>query len=168
MNSAHGVLGIALLLMIPLATASSARAASLPADKALAEELIARERASWVAWQGHDASFFAGFLADDHVELGTGGPTDKATVVAGVASGICKVESYSVGDFRFTRLSADAAALIYRAEQKTKCGEAMVSSPVWATSVYALRDGRWQNVLYEQVPVPAKTGEKSSSSHPQR
>jgi len=29
-----------------------------------------------------------------------------------------------------------------------------VPSPVWATSMYAKRDGRWVNVLYQHTVVP--------------
>ena len=41
----------------------------------------------------------------------------------------------------------------HRAEQNTTCGEARVPSPVWATSLYAKRAGRWVNVLYQHTPV---------------
>ena len=28
-----------------------------------------------------------------------------------------------------------------------------VPSPVWATSLYARRDGRWVNVMYQHTPL---------------
>ena len=70
-------------------------------------------------------------------------------MVAGVAAG-CTVKSYQVGEMRFTRVSADSAMLVFRASQDTTCGTVVVPSPVLTTSLYVKRDGRWQNVLYEQ------------------
>ncbi|MFI4950736.1 MAG: DUF4440 domain-containing protein [Caulobacterales bacterium] len=115
---------------------------------------MALEKQSWVAWQGHDAAFFDRFLSADHVEMQGFGPAGKAPVVAGVKQG-CTVRSYAVDHFSVTRFSADTALLTYRAEQDTSCGAARVPSPVWATSLFVRRDGRWQNALYVHTPAPA-------------
>jgi hypothetical protein len=126
-------------------------AASASAADALETDLVALEQASWVAWQGHDAKFFAGFLSEDHVEIHSSGVVGKAEVVGAVGGTACTVESYALSQFRFRRVSPDAALLVYRAEQKTTCNGTPVPSPVWASSVYARRDGRWVNVLYQQT-----------------
>ena len=160
MRPASMLLGTALVVGCCATLPDRLFAANSTDDQALSDKLIALERASWVAWQGHDAKFFINFLSDDHVELGSGGPTDKATVVAGVASPVCRVESYSVSDFRLIRLSEDSAVLLYRAEQKTTCGGTAVPSPVWATSVYALRAGQWKNILYGHIPLASALGKK--------
>lgn len=143
----------ALALCLGLGAASAAAAAD---DTAAA--LIALEKQSWVAWQGHDGAFFERFLSADHVEVGVEGPYGKRTVVAGVAEGGCTVRSYEVDAFKVTRLTPDAAVVTYRASQDTLCGGARVPSPVWATSVYIRRDGRWQNAVYQHSPAspPAK------------
>lgn len=119
----------------------------------LSDQLIDLEKQSWVAWQAHDAAFFGRFLSDDHVEVGAAGPYGKKVVVAGVAAG-CTVKSYSVDHFTVTKLGPDSALVTYRAAQDTTCGGSAVPSPVWATSLYMKRQGRWQNVLYEHVPIP--------------
>lgn len=139
-----------------LAAAVLAFAASAGATDSLEADLVALERASWVAWKTHDAKFFAGFLSDDHLEVHAYGITGKAEVVAGVGGTACTVESYALSQFRFRRISANGALLVYRAEQKTTCGGNAVASPVWATSVYAKRNGRWVNVLYQHTPLPPK------------
>jgi len=117
-------------------------------------EIVALERASWAAWQSHDAKFFEDRLSGDHVEVHGYGVSGKADVVKGVGSTACTVASYSIGDFRYRRLGSDAAMLVYRAEQSTTCGGVPVPSPVWTTSVYAMREGRWVNVLFQQTPIP--------------
>jgi len=140
------IIAATLALAPALARAASAEDAKLEA------ELTAMEKASWVAWQGHDGAFFERFLSGDHVEMQGNGPSGKAPVVAGVKAG-CTVKSYSVDRFSLTRFGPDTALLTYRAEQDTTCGTAKVPSPVWATSLFVRRDGRWQNALYVHSPA---------------
>ena len=144
--------GLAVLLLSGAGTPALAAAKADP----LEAQLIAMEKQSWVAWQGHDDKFFDRFLSADHVEVGVGGPADKASVVTGVAGDGCKVASYAVDHFAFTRFSPDSALLTYRAQQDTLCGGVAVPSPVWASSFFVRRNGRWQNVLYVHTPIPKK------------
>jgi hypothetical protein len=81
------------------------------------------------------------------------GIVGKSAVVEGVRSSACVVQNYSLGPITVTPVTADAVLVTYRAEQNTACGEAKVPSPVWATSLYARRGGRWVNVLYQHTPV---------------
>ena len=117
------------------------------------EELATLEARSWVAWKAQDAAFFEDFLADDHLEVGPNGVLGKRDVVAFIASHACEVKSYELTAPTVTQISSTAAVLVYRAEQDTRCGGRPVPSPTWATSIYAFRDGRWRNVLYQQMPA---------------
>src|SRR4029077_2166114 len=83
------------------------------------------------------------------LDVHSSGPLDKKAVVAAVSSPACVVKSYSVGGFRVTRLTADAARLVYRAEQHTTCAGHPVPSPSWIQSIYVRRDGRWQNAGFQ-------------------
>ena len=142
----------AITIAAALAAASLTASPIRAADDPLERELIALEQQSWVAWQGHDAAFFDRFLSADHVEMQGFGPAGKAPVVKGVAGG-CVVKSYKIDRFKLTRFSPDTALITYRAEQDTTCGTAKVPSPVWATSLFVRRDGRWQNALYVHSPA---------------
>jgi hypothetical protein len=122
----------------------------LQSDEAIVREL---ESSSWVAWKNHDAAFFERFLSDDHVEVHGYGIVGKAAVVEGVRSPACVVQNYSLGPLSVTLVSPDSMLVTYRAEQDTLCGNARVPSPVWASSLYAKRSGRWVNVLYQHTPV---------------
>jgi len=145
--------GIAIGLALASLGGGSAHARPI-SNQALEQRLIALEKQSWVAWQAMDPKFWQRFLSEDHVELnGFVGATGKKQVIDGIASGVCKVRSYTVDRFTFRRFSADTALLIYRADQDTLCGTFKVPSPVWATSLYQLRGGRWQNVLYGHTPI---------------
>lgn len=122
-------------------------------DAAVKDTVTALEQQSWVAWQGHDGGFYERTLSDDHLDIHDSGIIGKKQVVAGVDGGFCTVKSYALGDMRFTRVSADTAMLVYRASQDTACGKTGVPSPAWVTSLYVKRDGRWQNLLYEQNAI---------------
>ncbi len=137
------------------ATLASAAEAPAPVALSAADDALIRdlEAASWVAWKNHDATFFERFLSDDHVEVHAYGLSGKAAVVDGVRSPACVVQAYTLSPFTLTPVSADTVLVTYRAEQDTTCGTQKVPSPVWATSVYAKRNGRWVNVLYQHTAI---------------
>jgi hypothetical protein len=144
---------IAVVLMI-LAFASLAVGQKSHADtSALKESLIKLEKQSWEAWQKRDGEFYQNFLSDDHVEVGAGGVSSKAQIVPFVGSPACVVKSYAVDKFTLTTFDANTALLTYHAEQETTCGGTAVPSPVWVSSLYVRRGGRWQNALYQQTPA---------------
>ena len=151
------IVGLAVFLIVSMSTTRDITLFSLAEGvdekDAVRDQLISMEKQSWVAWQGHDGKFFDQYLADDHVEAEPGGFSNKKDVVNGVASGICKVETYSLGEIKFTRISEDAAILNYQAEQKTNCGPAQVPTPALVSSVFVRRNGRWLNILFQQTPL---------------
>jgi len=150
------VLASTLLVVAPLATGQRASADQAGGDQnpsALKETLEGLERQSWEAWKNRDGKFFSEFLSDDHVEIHPTGIANKATVVAGVASPICVVKSYAVDNFTLTVFDANAALLTYHAAQDTACNGKPVPSPVWASSLYVRRGGRWLNALYQHTPA---------------
>ena len=119
----------------------------------LQSELVTLETRSWEAWKNHDGKFFEGFLSSDHLEVSSGGLTNKASVVAGVASGVCRVEGYTLKQFELRMLSENVALLTYSETQDTTCQGNAVPSPCWVSSLYMKRDGRWLNVFFQQTPV---------------
>ncbi len=119
---------------------------------ALKEHLVNLEKQSWEAWKNRDGKFFQEFLSDDHVEVGFGGRSTKAEVVAIVGSPVCKVQSYTLADFQMTLLASDTALLTYREDQDTTCHQ-KVPSPCWVSSLYMKRGERWLNVLYQQSQI---------------
>jgi hypothetical protein len=125
------------------------------AASSLADTLISLEKESWVAWKKRDGAFFDRFLSDDHVEVGASGIAGKKAVVSFVGSAACVVADYSVDHFTLTRIAPEVAALTYRATQTTTCGKVPVPSPVWVTSVFVRRGGKWANVIYQQTPIKA-------------
>ncbi len=146
------ILAAAALAFISASACATSQAQ--PQNQSTQQVIEDLERQSWAAWQQHDGAFYQRFLSDDHVEIHRTGPANKAQIVPFVAGGACTVASFTLGDMSFTQFSADSAVLTYRAEQDTTCGSARVPSPVWVTSGYVFRDGRWQNSIYVQTPLP--------------
>jgi hypothetical protein len=121
--------------------------------KSVEEILTNLEKQSWDAWKSRDGKFYKGFLSDDHIEVGSGGGANKSEVVAFVGSPVCVVKSFSVDHFKLTIFNPSTALLTYHAQQDTTCGGGPVPSPVWVSSLYVRRGGKWLNALYEQTPA---------------
>jgi hypothetical protein len=122
-------------------------------DAAFKEQLVKLEKQSWEAWKNHDGKFFQDFLSDDHVEIGSNGVTSKTSIVAGVASAVCQVRSYSVDHFELKLLDKNTAILTYRERQDTLCNGNAVPTPCWVSSLYMKRGDRWMNVVYQQTQI---------------
>jgi hypothetical protein len=116
------------------------------------EHLIKLEKQSWEAWKNRDSKFFQDFLSGDHVEVGFGGLTNKAQVVAVVGSTVCTVKSYKLDRFEVKMLDKDTALLTYWEEQDTVCNK-QVPSPCWVSSLYMKRGDKWLNVFYQQTQI---------------
>jgi hypothetical protein len=122
------------------------------ADKeAVKETLVNFEKQSWEAWKNRDGKFYQNFLSGDHVEVSFGGASNKSSVVAFVGSPVCVVKDYAIDHFELTIFDPNTALLTYHAAQNTTCGGTPVPSPVWVSSLYIRRGGRWLNALYQQT-----------------
>jgi hypothetical protein len=138
------------LFLITHAIFVSSHAQQTEAPDSLKEKLIALEKQSWEAWKNQDTNFFSAFLSDDHIELGYYGTSSKKDVVSFIASHACNVQSYNVSEFSVKMLDTNIAVLTYHAEQNTIC-QNKVPSPVWVSSIYINRNGKWENVFYQQT-----------------
>jgi len=122
-------------------------------NEALKQTLITLEKQSWEAWKKRDGKFYQEFLSEDHVEVGSSGVATKGEIVPFVGGPVCVVKSYAVDKFELTVFDANTALLTYHAAQDTHCGGNAVPSPVWVSSLYVKRGGRWLNALYQQTPA---------------
>ena len=122
----------------------------------LRQTLIALEERSWTAWQTKDVAFWRHHLSADHVEMdGPNGPQGPEYVINGVAGRKCDVPKYELTDFTFRQIGPDAAMLVYHASQEFACGDRRIPNSGWVTSLYRRRGGRWENVLFEHLTIPA-------------
>lgn len=129
------------------ATASPAAPATTTADAEANEKMV------WDAIKRHDASGFAGFLADDALEV----EPDKVYTKAESASTVTSLPflaSTVLSDFKTVKIDDDASILIYTAK-----GTGPDKKPYTEhhSTVWANRGGKWQAALHHGTPVGAMT-----------
>ncbi|MHB8558419.1 MAG: nuclear transport factor 2 family protein [Candidatus Acidiferrales bacterium] len=127
---------------------------NLPNAK-LTAELVAAEKEFWEAWKNKQPDRFAAAMADNAVFFGLYGVTGKAESVAEQRDSVktCNVKSYDLTNPRVIPIDANAAILLYDAEQHAVCGGQAVRPFMHGESVYARRNGRWINLLRSEVPA---------------
>jgi hypothetical protein len=81
---------------------------------AMADAITAQEQKVWSAIGAQDYTAFAGFLADDFVEITPAGPSDKAGCIAFVKSG--KLSKPVFSGWKVTKLGEGSAVVMYKVE----------------------------------------------------
>lgn len=118
----------------------------------LADQLRELEESLLQAAVRKDASEVAALLADGFREIGSSGRVySKAEVIA-----LLQAEEslpLSLRDFEAALLSASLALVTYRALRETPDGEPVQS---WRSSLWELRDGRWQMLFHQGTKIPAE------------
>ena len=121
-----------------------------PPDQAT---LVALEKRGWEAWKNRDSTAYRAVLADDAISNGRSGVATAAQMVGGLKD--CDVRSFALddGSFRVTTIAPDVALLTFKATQDATCGGTVAPSPVWASSLYVRRGGKWLNAFYQETPA---------------
>jgi ketosteroid isomerase-like protein len=149
-------MALATLALLPL-VAPLAHAAGDPT-----QEIVARERASFVAWQKKDRAFFEDYLADDATYFG---PTSPYRYTDPKHNFLPRFEQYAeahkILDFSIlnplVQVYGDVAILTYNEEVTAEDGGKTATYTGKATSVY-LRDksGRWRAVHGHESLNPSR------------
>ncbi|MDQ3684487.1 MAG: nuclear transport factor 2 family protein [Acidobacteriota bacterium] len=139
---------------------SSPSAAVRQGGGAVKESLVALERQAWEAWKKKDGAYFQTFLSDDTVQVGSQGVTRKAQIVNGIGTSTCDIKGYTLDNFDVVTLNQDAAILTFSATQDATCGGVAEPSPVWASTVYVKRAGKWQAAFHQETPAQQSAGQQ--------
>jgi len=119
-----------------------------------AKALPGMERAMWDAWAKKDLATFQKHLAENTVNIGSGGvDIGKAKTIEGISEGDCKVASFSVGDITVTEVSDSTAVLTYTATQDATCRGRKLPAKVTVSSVWVKQGGQWLGALYHESPA---------------
>jgi hypothetical protein len=130
------------------AAASNANAAATPAAAA-ANDPVAKEKQVWDALKRGDWTAFAAHLAEDQLEVGTHGVSDKAGTLASVKGN--DFSGVTTGDFKATELDKDVTLVTYTVKgPKGPDGKPFeeVSSTIWVN-----RGGKWLAVFHHATPA---------------
>ena len=117
----------------------------------LQKQLVELETSMWNAWKNKDASVFEKNLSKDTVLVDGSGVSGKASVTGGMAQ--CNIKSFSLSDWKITKLGASTALLTYKAVQDGTCGGTAVPSTVWASSIWMKRKDVWVATFHQETPA---------------
>lgn len=126
----------------PAASASATPAASPAA--ATTADAEANERLIWDALKRKDWNAFAGYLAEDQLEVWGTGVNGKAQSVKGVQS--VDFSTFTASDFRTVTLDADAKLVTYLVKGTGPDGKPFTE---YSTTVWAVRNGKWLAVFHQ-------------------
>ena len=139
----------------PQATASPTPAAKPRAPRVtkaqLQKQISEMETALWTAWKNKDAKPFEMHLSADSINVGDFGVGGKSGIAEGMK--MCEVKSFSLSDWKLTKLSASTALITYKATQDATCGGTAVPGTVWASSIWMKRKAAWQAVFHQETPA---------------
>ena len=133
------------------AASGFAAAPAAPSNEEVARAVIARERASFEAWQRKDKAFFAGLLADDATYFSPHSPYLETDPVQNFLPKFEKmVETFKYEDFQMynprVQVYGDTAVLTYNAATAVNVGGRTLHYTSKMTSVYARQGNTWRVV----------------------
>lgn len=118
----------------------------------LLKQLSEMETKLWDAWKNKDAKPFEMHLAADGVMVGEEGVGSKNDVVKMMANMPCEVKSFTLTDWKLTRLNANTALLTYKGAADGTCmGTAIPAT--WSSSLWVRRKGTWQAFFHQETPA---------------
>lgn len=150
---------LAAILVLALASLSIAQEATpspTPKPKAprvtkaqLQKQLADMETTLWNAWKNKDQKPFQTHLSADSVLVGDGGVTNKTGVLGGMSA--CDIKSFSLSDWKLTKLNASTSLLTYKGTQEGTCGGTAVPATVWGSTIWVKRKGAWVAAFHQET-----------------
>ncbi|HEY0379836.1 MAG TPA: nuclear transport factor 2 family protein [Pyrinomonadaceae bacterium] len=141
---------ITLMLLAAAFTFASGQAKS---DKSVEAEIVALEKRAYEAWKQKDKKFFEEQMWEDGQYLDLNGVGGKAQYVKAIIDNDCTVNGYALDNPKVTMLSKDAALVTYRYTYDIVCGGKPEAGPLWASTVYVKRGGKWLIAFHQELPA---------------
>ena len=116
-------------------------------------QIVALEKRAFEAWKNRDRKFFEDHMSEAGQYLDPNGVGGKAQYVKAIIDNNCTVRSYSLDNTKVTMLSKDVALLTYRYANDVVCGGSPEPSPLWASTVYVKRSGKWLISFHQEIPA---------------
>ncbi len=139
----------------PQATASPSPAAKPRAPRVtkaqLQKQISEMETKMWQAWKDKDVRPFETNLTSDAILLDASGVSTKSQIPEGIKS--CQIQSFSLSDWKLTKVSSTTAIITYKATQSGTCGGQAIPGSVWASSVWVKRKGGWVSDFHQETPA---------------
>jgi uncharacterized protein (TIGR02246 family) len=120
-------------------------------------EIVALENRAYEAWKQKDKKFFEEHMWEDGQYLDANGVGGKAQYIKAIIDNDCTVNGYALDKPQVTMLSKDAALVAYRYTYDIVCGGKPDAGPLWASTIYVKRGGKWLIAFHQELPAaPAK------------
>jgi uncharacterized protein (TIGR02246 family) len=116
-------------------------------------QILALEKRAFEAWKNKDRAFFEAHMSEAGQYLDLNGVGGKAQYVKAIIDNNCTVSKISLDNSKVTMLSKDVALLTYRYSHDVVCGGTPEASPLWASTVYVNRDGKWLIAFHQEIPA---------------
>jgi uncharacterized protein (TIGR02246 family) len=122
-------------------------------SNAVEAEIVALEKRAFEAWKNKDSKFFYDHMWEGGQYLDANGVGTKAQYVPLITSNECKVTKYSLDNTKVTMLSSDSALLTYKYAHDVVCGTQPEASPLWASTIYVKKGGKWLIAFHQEIPA---------------
>ncbi|HEX8843872.1 MAG TPA: nuclear transport factor 2 family protein [Pyrinomonadaceae bacterium] len=130
-----------------------------PNPQAIAAQIIAREKASFEAWQKKDKAFFADFLADDATFFSFESPYLQTDPKINFLPKFDQyAEMFKMNDFQMynprVQVYGDTAVLTYNSSVSASFGGQTINYTAKVTSVYVKQGNSWRVVHAHETMNP--------------
>jgi ketosteroid isomerase-like protein len=122
-------------------------------DSALETELIEMEKRGFEAWKNKDVKFYQETTTEAAYSVDRFGVLPHEQFLKAIGNHPCKVNSYNLDNFKVTRLNPDTALLTYRYTQDVVCLGKPEPSPIWASTLFSKRGGKWLAAFHQETPA---------------
>jgi hypothetical protein len=118
------------------------------------------EKGLWEAWKNRDAKPFDQHLTADAMMVDNSGLSDRASILKNITG--CDVKNYSLGDFKLTKVAADAALLTYKATGvDATCDGQKIPENILASTLFKKSGGTWRMLFHQDTAaMPATSAAK--------
>jgi len=124
-------------------------------EKELLSLLTKMEKDSWVAMKDKNQKFFKTYMADDaRGYMADGSEVLKADFIMNLKD--WDLESYSMGKTSLLQIQPGVCFIFYKLDYSgNHKGKKITFNDLQSSSLYVLRDGRWQEIFYQETVMPA-------------
>ena len=144
-----------IITLMLAAAAANFTAGQVKRNDSVEAEIVALEKRAYEAWKQKDKKFFEEHMWEDGQYLDQNGVGGKAQYIKAIIDNDCAVNSYALDTPQVTMLGKDAALVAYRYTYDIVCGGKPEAGPLWASTVYVKRSGKWLIAFHQELPAAA-------------
>jgi hypothetical protein len=135
-----------------LSPPSSRLVAQDASSDTLSRQVVNLERLAWEMARKKDRDSLGKLLSEDYTEIIDDGVFDKAHLLAYLKD--VTLTRYSLTHVKVKRLAPDAVLLVYQVIEAGEYKGSGFQADNNVASLWMNRGGAWQNVLFQETPVP--------------